>query len=74
MVEKQRQIVQLLVDKWCDPNGRTAQGMTPLHLAVEVSKCLCNLLFSLCNVLLTSYYNMINVYTYRVGIYTVSRL
>ena len=40
VVEKQRQIVQLLADKTCDPNGRTTQGMTPLHLAVEVSKSL----------------------------------
>ena len=40
MVEKQRQIVQLLADEMCDPNGRIAEGVTPLHLAVEVSKCL----------------------------------
>ena len=41
MVEKQRQIVQLLADKMCDPNGRIAEGVTPLHLAVEVRKYLC---------------------------------
>lgn len=36
MVEKQRQIVRLLVQQMCDPNGRIAGGVTPLHLAVEV--------------------------------------
>ena len=41
MVGKQRQIVQLLADEMCDPNGRIAEGVTPLHLAVEVRKYLC---------------------------------
>ena len=41
MVEKQCQIVQLLADEMCDPNERISEGVTPLHLAVEVSKCLC---------------------------------
>ena len=41
MVGKQRQIVQLLTDEMCDPNGRIAKGITPLHLAVEVRKYLC---------------------------------
>ena len=36
MVEKQRQIVELLAQEMCDPNGRIAEGITPLHLAVEV--------------------------------------
>ena len=40
MVEEQTRIVQLLVDEMCDPNGRNAQGMTPLHLAVEVNNYL----------------------------------
>ena len=41
MVEKQRQIVHLLADEMCDPNGRIAKGVTPLHLTVEVRKYLC---------------------------------
>ena len=41
MVEKQRQIVHLLADEMCDPNGRIAEGVTPLHLTVEVRKYLC---------------------------------
>ena len=44
MVEKQRQIVQMLADEMCDPNGRIAEGVTPLHLAVEVKKYLCELI------------------------------
>ena len=38
IVEKQRQIVHLLAEEMCDPNGRIAEGITPLHLAVEVHK------------------------------------
>ena len=49
MVEKQRQIVELLAEKMCDPNGRISEGMTPLHLAVEVIRhynhvCMCHVL------------------------------
>ena len=47
MVEKQRQIVQLLADEMCDPNGRIAEGVTPLHLAVEVNKYLYKLVSQL---------------------------
>lgn len=38
MVEKQRQVVTLLAHHMCDPNGRITEGMTPLHLAVQVNK------------------------------------
>lgn len=34
MVEKQRQLVKLLTS--CNPNEVNAEGMTPLHLAVQV--------------------------------------
>ena len=68
IAEKQRQIMQLLADKMCDPNGRIAEGVTPLHLAVKVNNYSC--MYVMCG---TLDYMVTNGFTRRVGTYTVPR-
>jgi len=60
MVEKQRQVVALLAQKLYDPNGRIAEGITPLHLAVQVNKFMFELSINLSYSSDVQYYRYIN--------------